>query len=693
VETTARRPWWLALALGAVGITALYAGALTTGFLNDDHVFLEQARTRSLLDALLHPGGIANYFRPLSREVYFAVLLHTAGMQPLAFHLVNLAALLVSAWLVFDLLLVLVPPAAAITGTLWMLLLPLIRVDLIWISCSQDLLALLFALTAFALHRRGRDRLAWLAYLAAVLSKQSALPLPAALVAYDVLVAGRAPREAMRRAWPYLAPLAVWAVGEWHVRQVAPVTATVFSFTPGSFAAGYVHMLQSLLGLEAGGAMWSAFQDAGPSVWALAALAPIAFWIPSRAAAAAPDPHTALPAAASITRFALLWLALFGLMTGPVASTWSGYYYTLAAVGGSMLVALLARRITRWTFVALVMALLWWHAAASSVPAFAIADAPWGWTGHFTNWYFERGARISSQLRLALLRSEPHPAPDTRFFFATLPGWAGFQMGNGPAIRDAYQDDSLQSFFYSQFSESTAADLPCRFLFWNGVDFEPLYSKARDPFFQVGCDLLLLERPHGARHAFRRGLTAGEDRRDHTYWYGWASLWDGDRAAAEAAWKDFGAADDTTMYVAWLRAARTALEERDTLSARRHLMDAVRAGIGRPEAHAALGELLSGSLTSASANPSAKYGLLETRVAAYLNPQDWLARRDLVQGLAAARLDQPARHELQTLEQILPEWRRDSVVVRLDSLLRVRSADATPIVHFARHARLASDAH
>ena len=681
METTARRPWWLALALGAVGVTALYAGALATGFLNDDHVFLEQARTRTLFAALAHPGGIANYFRPLSREVYFALMLRLAGMQPLAFHLVNFAALLAAAWLVLDLLLVLVPPAAALTGTLWLLLLPLVRVDMLWISCSQDVLALLFALAAFALHRRGRAAPAWLAYLAAVLSKQSALPLPAALIAWDVWFAGRTPREAVRRALPYAAPLALWALGEWHVRQAAPLTATVFDFAPASFAAGYAHMLQSLLGLEAPEGFLHGFRDAGPSVWALAALAPIALWIPARAPGEA---STAAPPARRTARFALLWLALFGLMTGPVASTWSGYYYTLAAVGGALVVALLARRITRWTWVALVMALLWWHAAASSAPSFAIADAPWGWTGHFTSWYFERGARISDQLRRALLRDTPHPAPHTRFFFATLPPWAGFQMGNGPAIRDAYGDDSLQSYFYSQFSETTAAGLPCRFLFWNGVDFEPLYAATRDPFFQVGCDLLLLERAHGARHAFRRGLAAGEERRDHTYWYGWAALWDGDRAAAEAAWQEFGAADDTTMYRAWLRAARTALADRDTVTARRDLMNAVRAGIGRPEAHAALGEVLGGPLAGALTGPLAKYALLETRVAAYLNPQDWLARRDLVQGLAAARLDQPARHELETLERILPEWRQDSIVVRMDSLLRVRASETRSVVAFAR---------
>src|SRR5262249_52802396 len=162
----------------------------------------------------------------------------------------------------------------------------------------------------------------------------------------------------------------------------------------------------------------------------------------------------------------------------------------------------------------------------------------------------------------------------------------------------------------------------CRFLFWNGAEFEPLYANARDPLFQVGSDLLLLERPAGAAWAFRRGLDEGGERLDHWYWLGWAGRGGGHPRAAERAGGAWGAADDTSARVLWLRKAKGSLEDRDTLTARRQLVEAVRCGIGHPEAHAMLGLLLQ------RVNP--KYALLETRVAAELNPRDWLARRDLV---------------------------------------------------------------
>ena len=220
----------------------------------------------------------------------------------------------------------------------------------------------------------------------------------------------------------------------------------------------------------------------------------------------------------------------------------------------------------------------------------------------------------------------------------------------------------------------SAAQHPCVFLFWDGVDFTRLYAKNRDPFFQVGTDLLLLQRPAGAMHAFRRGLDAGEDPRDHLYWLGWASLAKGDRAAAERAWSLWGAKDDTTMYVANLRAARTALDEADTLGARRHLLDAVRTGIGRPEAHAALGELL--------LSRHNKYALLETQVTTRLNPLDWLARRELVEGLIAARLDGPAQIELAALKNIHPGYTADTVAARLERVLVGRSPDARAVIDF-----------
>ena len=79
---------------------------------------------------------------------------------------------------------------------------------------------------------------------------------------------------------------------------------------------------------------------------------------------------------------------------------------------------------------------------------------------------------------------------------------------------------------------------------------------------------------------------------------------------------------------------------------------------------------------------NAKYSLLETKVASELNPRDWLARRDLVEGLVAARLDEPAKAHLAKLKALRPDWSADSTIVRLDAQLLRRGASASGVAEF-----------
>ncbi len=654
-------PRWLAPVLLVAGVVALYAGALTVGFLNDDHLFLEQARRQSLIESLTRPDALSNYFRPLSRPVWFELLGPLSGGEPMVFHIANLLLLLTGGWLAFDLMRAMAGQAGAWTGLLYLLLLPFQRVNLTWISCSQDLLAMVSALAAMALFRRGRDRLALVAFTAAVLSKESALPLPLMLGMWAWCIEGRDLSAVIKRLAPFSIPIALWLAGTLLVVKGAPLAAAAGALSITTLTASFVHLAQALTGIEFPAQLVSSLLSTTPSIAALALL--LAATLARRAPETPPEPAAIDPRAA--LNFALVWTVLFTLPTIPVAAIWSSYFYTLAAIGGALLVALASRRWPRPATLVMTTAMLWLHAAVSAIPAFAVTDDPWNPGSRLTAHYFERGAAMSRQLADALRRVEPEPAPNTRFFFATMPPWAGFQMGSGAAVRGLYRDDTLESWFYSQFGDTTAAQHPCVFLCWNGLDFEHLYSKAADPFFQVGTDLLLLERPSGASHAFRRGLEAGESRIDHLYWLGWAHLWQENRPAAEQAWSAWGARDDSVAHLRALRAARTALDERDTLGARRALIEAIRSGIGQPVPHAELGALLLPINT--------KYALLETLVASRLNPEDWLARLDLAAGLTAARLDDIASRQLDELRKRHPDLAFEPTVLRLDSLIASRS--------------------
>ena len=326
--------------------------------------------------------------------------------------------------------------------------------------------------------------------------------------------------------------------------------------------------------------------------------------------------------------------------------------------------------------IGLIVAMLWIHAGSSGTRAFSFSTSSsiWTWTSHLTSAYFDRAAALTDSMSAQLERAEPHPPPDTRFFFATLPPYAGFQMGNGALVRHLYSAPGMESHFYSQFSDTTAGEHPCRFLNWDGARLRPMFGPGTDTFFQVGSDLLLLDRPDAARHAFRRGLAAGENRSDLLYWTGWAELWSGRRDAAEQAWMRLGFRDDSLGRVESLRSAHNALVDGDTLVSRRRLLESIRYGVGYPEAHAVLGELMTGR--------AAKYGLLELKVATFLNPRDWVARLELASGLASVRLDEPAARELEALLRLRPSMGADSAVVRLRRDLDARSPAAGDMAEF-----------
>ena len=636
--------------LAVLALAHLYHGPLHTGFIADDYAFLEHARAHPGIGSVLRPGAIGNYYRPLSRQLYFAALAPLGGGQPYVFHVANFALFLAALALLLDLLVALMPPAPACVGALYFSLLPLQRVDLTWVSCAQDLLASALVLGAFALYRRGRTGAALGLALGAVASKEIALALPVALIAWDVLIARRSVRASLARAWPFVALSAGWGVLALAVARAAAPAGGVLHFDAVHVAAGCVHEAQSLLGLEHPAGMARALLAHGPALLPLALLLPLAAWLP-------PGPAGGSPSARGAWMLACAWLLAFGIVAAPLAGIWSAYFYTVPAVGGAILAGLAARRGPRAAWLVGVPILLWWHAASSSTRAFAVSENPWCWTARVTNGYLERASRLGDILARGLRTIEPAPPHGARLFFATLPPWAAFQAGDGARIRALYRDPSLASYFISQFDASTAGGEPCRFYWWDGTALEPLYRNAADPLFQVGADLLLLDRPAGAAHALRRALAEGGRRADDLYWLGWAELWSGRREEAESAWKSLGAADDTLRWNANMAAARRALiSRRDTLECRRSLMEAIRYGIGRPEPHGALGGLLLSS--------SPKYALLELKVATFLNPDDWLSRRALLGGLLDARLEESARHELEALMSRHPELGADPTVMR-----------------------------
>ena len=321
MNPTRSRIDWQAPALVLAGLVVLYAGALGNGFLNDDYLFLEQARRHNLLDALAHPSGLGNFFRPLSRELWFALTGPLLGREPVLFHVALFALFAAALVLLADLLAAFAPARgrliapAALAGVLWYAVLPFQHVNLAWVSCAQDLLALVGALGALALFRRGRFVAALLAYAAATLAKESALPLPGALFVWSWCVDGLRPRRAFARVLPFALAPVPWAAGEFALRAHS-TSAEPLAFDVPDLAAAFAHLAQSLAGIEHAAGWLRSWADARPSLPAFALVAAAALWLPDRAGA--PPPAEPGPPPVPVRRalaFALGWLACFASVT------------------------------------------------------------------------------------------------------------------------------------------------------------------------------------------------------------------------------------------------------------------------------------------------------------------------------------------------------------------------------------------
>lgn len=200
-------------ALLLLALLAVYAPALSGGFLWDDDAHVTKAGLRGL-DGLVRiwtePGATQQYY-PLLHSVFW--LEHCLwGDAVLGYHLVNLLQHGLAAWLVFRLVRRLGLPGAEIAALAWALH-PVSVESVAWISEQKNTLSAVLYLGAAlcylefdATRRRGPYAAALGLFVLALLTKTVTATLPAALL---VIFWWQRGRLALRRD---LAPLLPWFV-------------------------------------------------------------------------------------------------------------------------------------------------------------------------------------------------------------------------------------------------------------------------------------------------------------------------------------------------------------------------------------------------------------------------------------------------------------------------------------------------
>ena len=653
------RSAWPGLALIVAGALWLYRGALGSGFFADDYLFLDQVRGHSLLAALRLPDPLSNFYRPVSRQLYFWVVAGLTHESPGAFHVGNLFLLLVAIVLLFAIARRLAGDRAGLVAAGLLALHYTADVPVRWACGSQELLAVVGAMGALLLHLSGRRVWAGVAMLLAALSKEVILLMP--LIA---VVADRRPGErwaaAARRAWPLGAAVAAWAL-VWllmpHTR-VAQGTEVEFDFVNSPLAA-FAHLPRVLLGFEWRQGEFGRLPNVLPPLIPLAAvLVAIAWtwgwsatgaasvlpggagdaarfaaeagrgrrrdrrsWAPRRAGAA--DATEARPGRPGwrVPHAVLVGLVWAGVATLPVAAVailWSAYYYLFAICGLALAIgALLARRHVAWTLVVLVV-LAWGSASARSLGEFAVARDPWTPQSHINRHYIERSNRIVARYLGSLRRAYPRFERGSTLFFGGLMANVAFQRADGPLIRWAYRDSSLHAYYLNMFTRDKVRRGPLHVFVASGDTLCEL-DRGDDLYLRIGFGLLVSDHPEGARDALE--LQAERDTANHRadYWLAWARWASGDTLAALASLRHAGIEPRSRTATERPRAL-AAMSAGDTLGALWIMQSAVRAAPLDAAAHALLADLL---LVRQHEDPEGAVEALAARLLAPGDPTAW----------------------------------------------------------------------
>lgn len=449
----ALRPWAIAAGLLGALLLVLHGRFLAWPFISDDFVFLDASRR---LDQLFSSFDVyRNYFRPIGRELYFFAGHAVAGYRPLPYHLFNFLVLLAVVLLVVGLGRRLAGPRAGLLAGAAYALLYSQRMVMAWVSCSQDLLAALFAMLSAHALLSGRRWRAGVAHLVAMLSKESVAAFPLVVALWTALDAPsgtpvRRRVEAGARASASLwAATAAWALIVLAARILRHAwakgegtTLADVSLSAGSLWEGMRSALLSYVALEQPwGAIARAFADPHLS-WVALAVALLVL-----AAIVWTGRGLASPAAARGVRDRTLVLGGLWAIVGaaPIALAghhWSAYYITFSGIGFALVVGRLLAPAKPALAFAVFAAVAVLGEAANRVDLFNFARMePEAGVSFITITRLDFERIYLDSLHVAMGRARPEPG--SAVFLSHAPRYTTFVAMYGHAPRVWFDDPKL----------------------------------------------------------------------------------------------------------------------------------------------------------------------------------------------------------------------------------------------------------
>ena len=621
----------LVLALVAL---AVGADAFRIGFFADDFHFLDIARRLPLARTLGGQYGLWPWYRPLSRELYFAAVA-SAGPTALRFaHALSLVCLFRVGLLLARIGTRLVGRPAAWAGVVIFLSYGFTKFLAAWASGFQDLAAIVliaYALDAYQCGRTGQA-LAWTA-LAPFAKETGFLVFPLLLLAGYTTDAER-PRGGWvaRLAGVGAGALAVHLLvrSGWHTGGAIIRDALTTQRLPAT-------LLQILTEFV------SRHPAPGPGSVALAVSAGVCAFALFAYAARRPQPDAhelAAPPPGGVAFVAgAAALGLLPLGVAPLLGlTLTQAYYAYPAVpwlalGLGVLVTRLPAPLWRTGLAALVA----WNVLGTGVHAVDL-DRPQAWRFH--RWSWDEAVRLSAvtgRLTSDLRATLAHRPDSLVVLYEGVPRGCFFQTEDGPASREALADPGVRAYWVNRPPRDVDADRLAIVGFDAGR-----FHLVRERWSSLTAVRRAMEAAIAGRGRAANALalyteapdSAGFDR---GYLRAAAALLDDGPEGFLEGLADLGL-DDTLGWKPGALAAPIAVVDAPLGAA---LAEALRQPL-TASAHAALAD----SLLARGVVPRAA---LELRVAVTLDPTRWADRLRLAQVMAALGGEEEAADELAAL--------------------------------------------
>ena len=446
---------WLILAGGLLAFAAAaYGPNLRLPFMGDDYVFLDHTLHARFVDLWSTRNVDFGWYRPWSREFHFWSIERIAGPSEQAFRAVSLLLWLAGLLLYTATLVRIAGPRTAFLACAGVATLAFWGTSLLWVSGSQDLWMLVFAMGSLLFFVSGHRGWASGVFVGALLSKETAATVPLILLGYCLLVEHRDFKASIQRTFVFWLLLLSWVVLHPTLlsRLIHPesMRLTIYRLPPLEVLVRTVLAAVSLdavprpEGLTLGDAL-RVFVSA-------ATIGALLLWLLRRTTPSGTETLRHPPR--RLWTWGIWWAVAAWIPLALPTTGWRSYYGCLGALGAWLAIAVWLVSRPR-TAIAIVVGLALIRGAQAKT-------ASWEWG----EWYWLRAGSVLEAIRADLLATHPSLPPHTRVYFGRIPNNIGLIAAQQSALRVWYRDTTVSARYYSAYRPRGVGEPPGRDLFF-----------------------------------------------------------------------------------------------------------------------------------------------------------------------------------------------------------------------------------